>query len=340
MDKVSSIFLTIFGVFFSGAGLWFFVVGIRNTVLGLLSKRWHSAAGRIVSSKVKIDSGRAGKQSGDIVGDASYRYSVDIVYEYPAGAEKRSGSRVRFAETDSKDLRAVQAIVHRYPEGLVTPVYYDPARPNLAVLEPGAKAGNLAAMILGALFAVLGALIVFAGQFGFDRLLGFVGTTAFFRVVTIGGIAAGIVILVIGIAIERRARISRRWPSVKGVVVSSKILKERSSGSNSSPGHRVTEGNQYKPEVTFEYSVFGVKYVSNKVSFADYSTNATAHATRVTERYPEGKAVDVYYNPDNPEDAVLERRGGCAVLLLILGGLFMIAVSSLFIYIGPGKFVK
>lgn len=340
MDKVSAIFLTVFGLFFSGVGLWFFIVGLRNIVLGLLSKRWHSTAGRIVSSEVKIDNGQHGSQSGDVVGTAGYRYSADVLYEYPAGAEKRSGSRVQFAETNSRDLGSVQAIVHRYPAGLVTTVYYDPAKPNRAVLEPGLKVNNLAAIILGGLFAILGAVIVFTGQFGFERLTNFVGTTAFFRLVTTGGIAGGLAVLVIGIAIERRARISRRWPSAKGVILSSKILKELSISSNSAQGHHTVGDHQYKPEVAFEYTVFGMKYLSNKVSFADYSTNTTQHATEVTERYPEGKAVDVYYNPDNPEDAVLERKGGFGVLLLFLGGLFLIAISSLFIYIGPEKFTR
>lgn len=340
MDRVFAILFSLFGVFFSGVGLWFFFAGLKNIVLGLLSKRWHPTAGTIVSSRVKIDSGQEGADSGEIVRSSGYRYSADIVYEYAGGTAKQVGRRVQFAETNSKDLHAVQAIVHRHPAGSMTTVYYDPAKPDRSVLEPGVKAGNLAAMILGGLFAILGALIVFAGLFGFERLFNIVGTATFFRVVTIGGIVAGSVALVIGIAIERQARVSRRWPSVKGVVLSSKILKEQSNPSSSSLGRRITDGYQYKPEVAFEYTVFGVKYISNKVSFADYSTNTTGHATQVIERYPEGAAVDVYYNPDNPEDAVLEKRGGFGVLLLFVVGLFLIAVSSLFIYIGPERFTK
>lgn len=340
MDRVFGVFLTIFGIFFSGVGLWFFVIALKNLFLGFISKKWHPTVGTIVSSNVKVDSGRDDAKSGDIVGGGSYHYGVDVVYEYTAGNVQRSGSKVLFVEINAKDLRAIQAIVHRHPANSMTTVYYDPARPDRAVLEPGIKPGNLPTMILGGLFALLGAGIAFAGWFGFERGLDLVGTRAFFRLVTSLGMFGGAAVLVIGIATVRRARASRRWPSAKGVVVSSKILKERSTSSNSEPGHGTRSDYQYKPEVAVEYAVRGVKYLSNRVTLADFSTSSTQHAARVTARYPEGKVVDVFYNPDNPEDAILESRAGAGVLLLFAAGLFLLAVSALFIYIGPDKFVK
>ncbi len=265
---------------------------------------------------------------------------MDVVYEYTAGNVQRSGSKVLFAEINSRDPRPVQTIVHRYPANSTATVYYDPARPGRAVLEPGVKASNLPALIVGGLLALLGAGIVFVGLFGFERLLGIVGKAALFRLVTSLGSAGGAAALVMGVVTARRARASRQWPLARGVIVSSRILREHSSPSNNAQVNRIVGDHQYKPEIAFEYSVLGVKYISNKVSFGDYSSNSPRHAESVTARYPEGKAVNVFYNPDNPEDAVLENTGGFGVWLLCFVGLFLLAISALFIYIGSERFAK
>lgn len=340
MDTTFVIFLSLFGLLFSGVGLWFFGVAVRNIFLGFISRKWHPTVGTIISSKVRIEPGLEASSSNEIVSGGSYRYSADVVYEYTANNAKRSASKVLFGETSSKNLQSIQAIVHRYPAGSMITVSYDPARPDRAVLEPGVKPGNLTTMIVAGIFALLGAGIVLSAVFGFERALGFVGSLAFFRIVTSMGLIGGTTVLIIGIFTARRARASRQWPMVKGVIVSSRILKELSSSSGNSQTRSVANDYQYKPEVAFEYTVLGAKYLSNKVSVADYSTNSTSHAEQVTARYPEGKTVDVFYDPDNPEYAVLEQRAGFGVCLLFVVGLFLLAVSSLFIYIGPERFIK
>lgn len=336
MDRVFGIFLALFGLLFGGVGLWFFGVALKNILMGAISKGWHLTSGNVVSSRVKIHSGDEAAHSGDIVSSGSYRYSVDVVYEYTANSVKHSASRVLFAETSSRNLQSVQAIVHRYPAGSIKNVYYDPLKPSRAVLESGVQTSNFPTLVLGDLFALLGAGICLSGLFGFEEVFGVIGSKVLFRVVTTLGLIGGAALLVICCSIARRARASRQWPSVSGVVVSSKILKEVSS-SNSGTRRAVTD-HQYKPEVAFEYTVRGVKYLSNKVSFTDHSTNSTRYANRVTEKYPEGKVVAVFYDPDDPGNGVLETSAGTAVWLFFLGGLFLLAVSALFLYIGPEKF--
>lgn len=336
MDRVVGIFLALFGLLFGGVGLWFFGAALKNIFMGAISKGWRLTTGNIVSSSVKIDAGDQAAQSGDIVSSAGYRYSVDVVYEYNANSIRHTARKVLFAETSSKNLAAVQAIVHRYPAGSIRNVYYDPLKPSRAVLEAGVQTSNFLTLVLGGLFALLGAGIFLSGLFGVEQFFGVVDARVLFRVVTPLGLIGGAVLLVISFSIARRARASRRWPSVNGVVVSSKILKELSSSTSNS--RRVAADYQYKPEVAFEYTVHGVTYISNKVSFADYSANSTGYATRVTERYPEGRAVAVFYDPDEPGAGVLETSAGPAIWLFFLGGLFFLAVTALFLYIGPEKF--
>lgn len=336
MDRVFGIFLALFGLLFGGIGLWFFGVALKNIVMGAISKRWHLTSGNIVSSRVKIESGDEAAHSGDIVSSAGYRYSVDVVYEYTANSVKHSGRKVLFAETTSKNLQSIQAIVHRYPAGSIKNVCYDPMTPSRAVLEPGVQTSNFPTLIIGGLFGLIGAGICLSGLFGFEQVFGGIGSRVLFRVVTTFGLFAGAAMMVASFSIARRSRASRQWPSASGVVVSSKILKEVSSSTSNT--RRAVTDHQYKPEVAFEYTVHGVQYLSNKVTFVDYSTNSPRYATRVTEKYPEGKVVAVFYDPDDPGNGVLETSAGTAVWLFFLGGLFFVAVSGLFLYIGPEKF--
>ena len=44
--------------------------------------------------------------------------------------------------------------------------------------------------------------------------------------------------------------------------------------------------------------------------------------TSVVKRYPKGKSVEVYYNPDNPKQAVLEQDLKLSAYFGIVAGMF------------------
>lgn len=91
---------------------------------------------------------------------------------------------------------------------------------------------------------------------------------------------------------------SLTWPTVEGVVLISEI-------------HSVyvypdfDEG--WCPSVSYGYSVAQREYVSDNVEIQDICIeNIGDFAYQVVQRYPVGKPVTVYYNPQNPAFAVLE----------------------------------
>lgn len=61
----------------------------------------------------------------------------------------------------------------------------------------------------------------------------------------------------------------------------------------------------YWAQVHYGYSVQGTPYTGGKVSFVEYG-GKQEHARQIVKRFPKGKAVDVYYNPEKPEMAILE----------------------------------
>jgi len=82
----------------------------------------------------------------------------------------------------------------------------------------------------------------------------------------------------------------------------------------------------YTATVSYEYKVDGKFYTSNSISPAgSSSSNMKRFANDTVEKYPEGTLVEVIYNPDNPNEAFLERDGNWLPLL----GTAVVAVVSI-----------
>ena len=121
-------------------------------------------------------------------------------------------------------------------------------------------------------------------------------------------------LLFIGIRSRRAAQASRAWSSTQGTVDSSQVI---TSGSNRS--------RWYKAQVTYTFTVNGQSYTSDKVFFGDARSSSMAKEQRVVDRYKAGAPVEVFYSPQQPQEAVLERRtGGTTLVYLILGSVLLL----------------
>ena len=93
------------------------------------------------------------------------------------------------------------------------------------------------------------------------------------------------------------SRASHDWPSVRGVVVSSNLEARRRSGA----GKRT----KFQLEVSYEYAVDGEVFRSGTVRF-DQDRLSTQRKSDLLRTVPVGQRVDVYYNPENPGESVLQ----------------------------------
>ncbi|MBT3200647.1 MAG: DUF3592 domain-containing protein [Phycisphaerales bacterium] len=114
--------------------------------------------------------------------------------------------------------------------------------------------------------------------------------------------AVGIGIAIVGVNMLAKANASSAWPSVKGKIVASDVKKSTSSRKRSKGRRKSTK---YRAIIKYEYTVAETKHTGNQVSFGGSSTSMSA-AKAVASRYPKGADVDVYYDPENPDEAVLE----------------------------------
>lgn len=101
-------------------------------------------------------------------------------------------------------------------------------------------------------------------------------------------------------------RQARTWPSVTGRVTEARIVRGRLPGDHDSRLRSEREGDEYFAiEVRYDYVVRGKAYVGTRFSFGvdhfpDYDSAIDAlHGVSA------GREVEVYYDPRQPQRAVL-----------------------------------
>tara|TARA_B100000767_G_C19519803_1_gene431955 strand:+ start:121 stop:645 length:525 start_codon:yes stop_codon:yes gene_type:complete len=95
--------------------------------------------------------------------------------------------------------------------------------------------------------------------------------------------------------------------STKGIITTSKVSFH--AGSRGVSGYRFI--------VEYEFKVKDRKYVSDKVSYGNKHFREKLKAEEITNRYPIGKKVTVYYENNNPELSILEPKENSNNELLI-----------------------
>jgi len=110
---------------------------------------------------------------------------------------------------------------------------------------------------------------------------------------------------------HRRARAlveaAERWLNAPGRIIASEVQRRGgSSGRN----------QYYVPLVRYSYAVHGREREGSRLRFGFLSARSPAGAEAMLARYPAGAEVKVRYDPDNPDQSVLEPGKTGANLLI------------------------
>jgi len=132
-------------------------------------------------------------------------------------------------------------------------------------------------------------------------------------------------IISFAIRMAAKARQSLSWPSIEGEISHSAVLYQTNTTDR-------TAAPTWKADIAYRYKVGGRNYSSSRISILDFASSSTSRAENIVSRYPDKSTVQVYYNPTDPSDSVLEpgSAGGVNVAYLV-GGLF--AAAGLFFLI-------
>lgn len=134
------------GLMLFAASALFVLIWVLARRRALRTKQWPWVPGRILSS------GLVRENSGET---SSMRASV--AYAYEVAGRPFQASRVGVGGGKGSDLQ----IVNRYPVGAQIRVFYDPAKPQSAVLEPGTA--GLRVLPIFAVIAFVAAIVFSAG---------------------------------------------------------------------------------------------------------------------------------------------------------------------------------
>lgn len=117
-----------------------------------------------------------------------------------------------------------------------------------------------------------------------------------------------------GVILRGRGDETTRWPTVRGKVYASRVVEER-----------LRDGDNeimYRPEIRYEYVVDGKEFAAKRLGLEDTSASWRSDADGIVDRFPIGREVEIFYNPENPGEALLEPtdavKGG--MILLVAGG--------------------
>ncbi len=130
--------LSVVGLFAIGSAL-------RSKRLANTSQSWQGTQGRVIASEIKKST------SNDSDYGQSTSYEAVVRYMYSVAGKEYTGERVSFGVKNSSEKLARETVA-RYPMDTSVTVYYDPKKPEQAVLEQASSSGWLQIVIGIALF--------------------------------------------------------------------------------------------------------------------------------------------------------------------------------------------
>ena len=127
---------------------------------------------------------------------------------------------------------------------------------------------------------------------------------------------------------KKKSEDSQAWSATTGEITESYV---RESHSQDSDGYTSTS---YYPEVRYRYQVMGAEYQGKRIAFGGDVGGSHKKARQMLTPYPVGQRMTVYYDPNSPEEAVLERRMGSKGFLII--GIIFTLIGGCTACIGGG----
>ncbi|MBU0719684.1 MAG: DUF3592 domain-containing protein [Planctomycetes bacterium] len=276
----------------------FLIVAFLLTVWkGVRTRRWPVTFGRVITS------GAATERTEDMPEEWSLPDQPGVVYEYEYEVEGKRHTadalQIRGNMQTTLSVRRERELLSRYPPQRAILVYYNPAKPEEAVLQPGVPRGLLPLTAGGAvMFLVgLGLILIFTGAMTFPP----------------GPWVTGLAFLVPGLALILFALwniwtvvASWHWPTTEAEVTHSEVVQG-------------LERLRFQPSVACQYEVQGLSYTATAIDWGRFDMPRT-EAQRVVDKYPVGELVTVHHHPMKPHRAVIEPRGGWIYCLVLLFG--------------------
>ena len=127
-----------------------------------------------------------------------------------------------------------------------------------------------------------------------------------------------------------RRKQCQNWPYTRGKIIRSELksqLMRTRHNIDGAFGMRMV----YYPDILYTYRVHAEAFESNQIFFGQSSSSNIDYANDLVDKYPQGKDILVYYNPEKPEMAILKRNKKQGILIYLVGGLVSTFIGFMFL---------
>jgi len=296
------------------------------------AESWDTAEGVITVSEVR--------QPPAHVSDDQNDASPVIRYRYRAGGQELESDRVRIGGQPLTTRVLAARQVAGYPVGARVDVYVDPNDPKNALLEPGEQSNIVAQLAFTITFGFIAAVLIAHVIAG--RVL-YTGNGVPLFAFALPGIA--ILAAAFGVTsfvrAQRLAGASARWPTVPGTVTASTVIEEEIEEKRSDDKSIIRKIRRYQVDLRYAYQVGKRDFVGTTENWGWTGIYGLRElAEKAAGQYSQGQPVTVYYDPEQPRNAVLDpesRQGSMAPLIFaaisaVVGGVIL----AFFIKVGFG----
>ena len=302
-------------------GMLFNLLRMRSQMQA--ATNWDTVEGVITVSKVE--------QPSEHVSDDLNDASPIVRYRYRLGGQDLEGDRIAIGGQPMMTRVLAGKLVGRYPAGARVDVHIDPNDPKSALLEPAQQANLTALLAFTVVFGFIAAILV-AHSIAGHVLYTPNGAPLFafpLPILALLGAVFGVVAFVRG---RRLASASTRWPTVAGIVTNSGVIEEAIEDKGNDDKSFVRKIYRYQVDLRYAYQIGKRDFVGTSANWgwtAIYGLRELAE--KAASQYRQGQPVTVYYDPEQPGNAVLEpdnRQGSLAPLIAaaicaVISGLFL-----------------
>ena len=234
--------------------------------------------------------------------------AVDLRFEYVAGGRSYQAQQ-RVSSWLFRLGGNLPNFLDRFGAGSEVNVRYDPTQPSKAEVDLGWAWTGAPLIVLGAF------LLVFA-------VAPFIPGNLWLKVFGAAWLLIGIFLLIRGFIELQQARLES-WPSTRGRIIDAQMLSAESE-----PGQPPT----WWLELKYSYELKGEQYQGRRIRTGGPVLLANKSLVeKAAEQYTPGKEVSVFYNPENPSEAVLEKGSSRGWLLIAVGTLILLTIMAMVI---------
>ncbi len=135
-------------------------------------------------------------------------------------------------------------------------------------------------------------------------------------------VCGGLFFAVYGYTAYQQGLASENWSKANGTVIKSEIVKRTRTTGTGTDRRKVVE---HIPQVAYSYKVNGQSYQSSRITFGAINK---LNAGNTVQRYAKGKNIEVFFDPQKPDEAVLMPGADSTLSIVFIG------IGSVFMVMG------